>query len=89
MNTTIKMTSKGQFTMPVAMRRALNLKEKGDRIVVNFDKRTQRYYIDKPLSLTEINKLNQAVLAKSPQSLSDYRSGDGFRAYAAKKKMQP
>jgi bifunctional DNA-binding transcriptional regulator/antitoxin component of YhaV-PrlF toxin-antitoxin module len=50
------MTSKGQFTLPVAVRRELGLKKAGDTLTLDFDKSSQKATIYKPVTIEELSE---------------------------------
>jgi bifunctional DNA-binding transcriptional regulator/antitoxin component of YhaV-PrlF toxin-antitoxin module len=56
MNNTITITSKGQTTLPVAIRRQLGLDRSGGILRINFDERKSELVISKPTSITELSK---------------------------------
>ena len=71
--------------MPVQVRRALGLDHKGAVASVSYDQKSKRLYIEKPLTLQDVNQMNQAILKQNKVSLVDYKNGDGFRAYVDEK----
>jgi AbrB family looped-hinge helix DNA binding protein len=87
MKKTITMSSKGQFTMPAEVRRALGINE-GDTLVCEFDDQTQSLTLKKPMSIDDLRAMNKKILQRTPgasQAAKRYRSGDGFRAHVKKK----
>ncbi len=78
------MSSKGQFTLPVEIRQAIGL-DKGDKADLFYDKKTKRLYLEKSMTLDELNKLNQAIMKQKNISFKDYQSGDGFKRHVAQK----
>jgi len=50
----ITVTSKGQFTLPVSVRRAMFLREQGDKLVLDFSPSKQQATLSKPISFDEI-----------------------------------
>lgn len=85
MKSKVTFTSKGQITVPVAMRRALGVDRKGATASVSYDKEAGRLYIEKPMDIDDLVAKNQQILRREGQSLGKYKSGDGFRAHVAKK----
>jgi len=56
MKTTITITSKGQTTLPVAMRRKLGLAKTGGTLLINFNERKSEAIISKPLGIEELSE---------------------------------
>lgn len=79
------MTSKGQFTLPVQLRRDMGLDKKGAKAVLLYDKAAKRVYFEKPMSIQALTKMNQSILKRQDANLESYTSGDGFRAHVARK----
>lgn len=84
MNTSITMTSKGQFTLPIEIRKALKL-QTGDHLQVSFDQEKKKISITKPMTIEEVQAMNQTIMKRNNVSFKDYKSGDGFRAHVAEK----
>jgi AbrB family looped-hinge helix DNA binding protein len=82
--TTITMSSKGQFTLPADIRKGLNLTT-GDQLAVDFNVPMRTIFLKKPLTIEQVNQMNQKALKRNNTSLRGYKSGDGFRAHVAKK----
>lgn len=55
MESIITMSSKGQFTLPVAARRAMKLEE-GDKLLVKLDDNAAKIILSKPESIEEISQ---------------------------------
>jgi len=55
MKNTITITSKGQTTLPAAVRRKLGLDKAGGILRINFDERKGELVISKPASITELS----------------------------------
>lgn len=81
MKTTV-ITSKGTTTIPKTVRSELGLIEGS---YITFQKTSNGGYLIKPVvTIGELRKRNQKILARENVSLVDYRSGDGFRAHTTK-----
>ena len=48
------MTSKGQFTLPAGVRRAMALHKQGDKLVLDFSPASQQVVLSKPVSFEDI-----------------------------------
>ena len=59
MTVTITMTSKGQFTLPAGVRKALALKKRGDKLTLDFRPASNEVVLSKPVSF-------EAIQAKAP-----------------------
>jgi len=68
--TTISLTSKGQLTLPVEVRRSLNLKE-SDTLELSYDPATRKVTITKPLPLAELSALASSYIKKGQKPLKD------------------
>lgn len=84
MTTSITMTSKGQLTLPAAIRKQLKL-QAGDTLDVKFDPEQRQINLSKPMTLEEVRAMNQAIMKRNKISFKDYKSGDGFRYHVKKK----
>ena len=56
MNNTITITSKGQTTLPIAIRRKLGLGTSGGVLHMTFNERTGELTISKPISISELSQ---------------------------------
>lgn len=56
MKATITITSKGQTTLPVAIRRKLGLAKTGGTLHINFNEQKSEAIITKPLGVEELSK---------------------------------
>ena len=56
MESIITITSKGQTTLPVAMRRKLGLKQAGGKLQARFDEHRGELIISKPMSIAELSE---------------------------------
>lgn len=54
MSHNVTITSKGQLTLPVKVRRALGLDENHHTLSLRFDEQTQAVILEKPVSFAEI-----------------------------------
>lgn len=68
--TTISLTSKGQLTLPVEVRRALNLK-KSDKLELSYNPETQKVTITKPMSLQELSTMASSYIKKGQHPLKN------------------
>ena len=68
--TTITLTSKGQVTLPVEMRRKMGLKD-GDTLQVGFDEQTKSIEIKKPMTIDELQKMVQGFIKKDVKPVLD------------------
>lgn len=59
MKSTIRMTSKGQFTLPIELRRKLGVSEKGDTLSVTYDEQAQAVLLGRPASFEDIQQLTK------------------------------
>ena len=84
MKTSITMSSKGQFTLPVGIRKELKL-QTGDILEVSFDVKQRQVALVKPMSIEELRTMNKAIMKRYKISFNDYKPGDGFRYHVAKK----
>jgi len=79
MKTTV-ITSKGTTTIPKSVRDDLGLTEGS---YLSFQRTKNGEYFIKPVvTMRELRKKNQRILAREKTSLDTYKSGDGFRAHA-------
>ena len=56
MSDTITITSKGQTTIPVNIRRKLGLNKSGGVLRINFNERNSELVISKPVSIAELSE---------------------------------
>ena len=56
MKTTITITSKGQTTLPVDMRRKLGLPQSGGVLHIDFNEHKHEVVISKPMTIEELSK---------------------------------
>ena len=67
---TISLTSKGQLTLPIEVRRALNLKE-SDKLELSYNPETRKITIAKPMSLEELSTMASSFIKKDQSPLED------------------
>ncbi|GHV74611.1 hypothetical protein AGMMS49940_19130 [Spirochaetia bacterium] len=72
------MTTKGQITLPAAMRHALQLMP-GNKVKVSFDGDT--IVIGKPGAITEIRNTLMEEMSRNGTAGQEVRSGDGWAAH--------
>lgn len=85
-----KVTSKGQVTIPVRLRKQLSIKS-GQRLAFSLNKKGNAE-ITRPIDITDLQRQNQELLRKkgfTPEKLrkmaKEYRSGDGITAHVLEK----
>lgn len=67
MSNTITMTSKGTFTMPIYIRKQLNVSSKGDKLAISYDPKTKKVTISSPVSIEHVNEeLAPYIAGKKP-----------------------
>lgn len=66
----ITMTSKGTFTLPIAIRRALKLENEGESLIIVYDPMTKKAVLNKPVDFPEIQK-RLAKYIKNKKPLTD------------------
>ena len=71
---TITMTSKGQFTMPIEIRRALELSAVKDKLKVTYNPATRSLRIEEPVSFEDIRKRTQQCLKPGTKPLLNPRA---------------
>lgn len=71
MSITITMTSKGQFTLPASVRKAMALNKTGDKLVLDFSPTKQQAVLSKPISLGDIQAKAKAYIKPGTKPLSD------------------
>lgn len=65
------MTSKGQFTLPATVRKALALRKQGDKLTLDFHPASQRIVLSKPMSFAEIQAKAQSYIKPGTIPLTD------------------
>lgn len=65
------MTSKGQFTLPARVRRAMALQKQGDTLVLNFSSVHQQAILSKPVSFEDIQAKAQRYIKPNTEPLTD------------------
>jgi len=71
---TITMTSKGQFTMPVDVRRAFGVTDKSRSLKLTYNPSTKQAKIEKPITFEEIRAMAKKMIDPSIQPLEDARA---------------
>ena len=71
---TLSVTSKGQFTMPVEVRRALGVNHKANKLIMTFDPVKKSAKIQKPATFDDISKLAKSFIDKKIKPLEDPRA---------------
>lgn len=56
------MSSKGQFTLPASVRKAMALREQGDKLVLEFNPAKQQATLSKPVSFDDIQARAQTYI---------------------------
>jgi bifunctional DNA-binding transcriptional regulator/antitoxin component of YhaV-PrlF toxin-antitoxin module len=74
MNITITMTSKGQFTLPASVRKAMALHKQGDKLVLDFSPAKKQAILSKPISFEDIQAKAKAYIKPGTVPLSDVNS---------------
>lgn len=74
MTITITMTSKGQFTLPTSVRKAMALNKQGDKLLLNFSPTKQQAILTKPASFTDIQARAKAYIKPGTPPLSSVTS---------------
>jgi AbrB family looped-hinge helix DNA binding protein len=76
------MTKKGQITLPVEMRRALNL-EPGKKLNITFQ--DEKLLISKPVDVEEVRRELREQMAQRETEKSAVQNGDGWTAHVREK----
>lgn len=71
MTITITMTSKGQFTLPANVRRAMALRKQGDKLVLDFNPTRQQAILSKPISFDDIQARAKTYIKPGTVPLGD------------------
>jgi bifunctional DNA-binding transcriptional regulator/antitoxin component of YhaV-PrlF toxin-antitoxin module len=71
MTVTITMTSKGQFTLPAEVRKAMALRKQGDKLVLDFSPSKQQATLSKPVSLDAIQTKAKSYVRPGTEPLVD------------------
>lgn len=71
MSITITMTSKGQFTLPANVRKAMALRKPGDKLVLDFNPTKQQAILSRPVSLEDIQAKAQTYIKPGTKPLLD------------------
>lgn len=79
MTVTITMTSKGQFTLPASVRKAMALHKRGDKLVLEFSPTKQQAILSKPVSFDEIQAKAKKYIKPGTAPLRDVDAFYGSR----------
>lgn len=71
MEITITMTSKGQFTLPANVRKAMALRKQGDKLILDFSPTSQQAILSKPISFEAIQARAKAYIKPDSKLLTD------------------
>jgi bifunctional DNA-binding transcriptional regulator/antitoxin component of YhaV-PrlF toxin-antitoxin module len=71
MSITITMTSKGQFTLPANVRRAMALQKRGDKLTLEFSPASQQVVLSKPVSFEDIQAKASIYIKPGMEPLRD------------------
>lgn len=71
MKETITITTKGQTTLPVEIRRKLGLPEQGGILNIHFDEQSGKVILTKPLSISELSEQVSRHVARGTEALQD------------------
>jgi bifunctional DNA-binding transcriptional regulator/antitoxin component of YhaV-PrlF toxin-antitoxin module len=67
----ITMTSKGQFTLPANVRRALGLHKPGEKLTLDLNAASQQIVLSKPISFADIQARSQKYIKPGTTPLTD------------------
>jgi bifunctional DNA-binding transcriptional regulator/antitoxin component of YhaV-PrlF toxin-antitoxin module len=70
MKTSITMTSKGTFTLPIAVRKSLGVQSMGDKLLMSFDSKSKRVIITKPRNFKDMQAQNAKLISKKAPLVS-------------------
>ena len=65
------MTSKGQFTLPADVRKAMALRKQGDKLILEFNPSKQQATLSKPISFDDIQARAQTYTKPGTVPLSN------------------
>jgi bifunctional DNA-binding transcriptional regulator/antitoxin component of YhaV-PrlF toxin-antitoxin module len=71
MTITITMTSKGQFTLPAQVRKAMALRQQGDKLTLDFSPASQQVVLSKPVSVSDIQAKAKSYIKPGTTALTD------------------
>jgi bifunctional DNA-binding transcriptional regulator/antitoxin component of YhaV-PrlF toxin-antitoxin module len=71
MTITITMTSKGQFTLPARVRKAMALQQRGDKLTLAFHPDSRQIVLSKPMSFAAIQAKAQGFIKPGTAPLAD------------------
>ncbi|MGI6612199.1 MAG: AbrB/MazE/SpoVT family DNA-binding domain-containing protein [Candidatus Nanosyncoccaceae bacterium] len=84
---TVTITSQGQITIPIAIRRAWNIKG-SEELQVSFNPETKRMIIEKPLEVDEFLKIADEVAAKIPKGIKPLQGAEIGEFYRASRTQE-
>jgi len=65
------MTSKGQFTLPASVRKAMSLRKQGDKLVLDFSPTKKQATLSKPISFEDIQARAKMYIKPGTVPLQD------------------
>jgi bifunctional DNA-binding transcriptional regulator/antitoxin component of YhaV-PrlF toxin-antitoxin module len=71
MTTNITMTSKGQFTLPAGVRKAMALQKQGDKLTLDFRPTSKEIVLSKPMSFEDIQAKAKTYITAGTTPLTD------------------
>ena len=71
MTVAITMTSKGQFTLPASVRKAMVLRNNGDKLILDFDPAKNQVILSKTPSFDDIQTRARSYVKRGTQPLVD------------------
>ena len=71
MTITITMTSKGQFTLPAEVRKAMALQKRGDKLMLDFSPASQQVVFSRPVSFADIQANAKRYIKPGTTPLTD------------------
>lgn len=75
---TLTITSKGQTTIPAGLRKLLELNPKGDKLKLNFDPKTKKAEINKPMTIDEIQAMVQGFIKANGKKVEPLLDAKAF-----------
>ena len=65
------MTSRGQFTLPAHVRRAMELQRQGDKLTIDFKPESKQVILSKPVSIADIQARAKHYIRRGTPPLTD------------------
>lgn len=65
------MTSKGQFTLPAHVRRAMTLEKRGDKLLLDFSPASKQVVLSRPVSFADIQTKAKSYIKQGTAPLTD------------------